>query len=990
MSCRLIAIPILLACSILHADAVRPVRLDSDGTMRWDDDGSEVVLFGVNYYPPFSIDYDLIQRRGLDHEQAIRNDVVHFQRLGLTSIRLHCWDREISDKAGNLVDNEHLRLLDLLIHECKKRDIYAVLTPIAWWGSPKPGGFSDDIPMFDMTTKRETWEIQRRHLSQFVQHRNRYTGLSYMDDPAVVAFEVINEPRYPNGTDDSVVTDYINALVSAIKETGCRKPVFYNCWQNRHAAAAASSMLDGVTFGWYPTGLVSGATITTDELPKVDDFPSMRDPLLNGKARMVYEFDAADVHGSYMYPAIARVFRGGGAQIANQFQYDPMCLSDTNKNWQTHYLNLLYTPAKAISFAIAGEAFRRLPRLQRYGSYPESTRFGEFHVLFQNDLSEWLGTTAFMYSNNTEALPPNPSALTRVWGCGSSPLVSYTGIGAYFLDRVADGLWSLQVYPDAVQVADPYAGSDTIKTSLFKRKHEMRISIPDLGPNAEIWPDGDSPAPENVTRGTFGIQPGAYWVTREKQRPPENPTQPVPYVCPPVELPTKPLGTVKVDRHGREGYPLAVTARLGLPDIQRASIRVRSSAEKSFAEIPMSARDPYAYEGTIPGEMCTPGTLQVYVEALTSTGRITFPGGTKAIPKNEKRHTFFSVEQGMSPVRVNASKDVPGGAQAEVQTDRSSGRSFIRLSAERFGPEPSCAGVVFNGDAVPDPGFEPTAISARLRGGPDTSAVEIGFKLTDGSAFGGDFPVGPEWQDVTIPLVELRPLWGSSPKTRRLTALKEISLITGTWLLGSASGHRHWVDLQSLSLVRSPEILMTEVASAADPVVLLHFGESWPTVRGGASIVRVVPGMTRGDRALQVTAGPFGPSPDCRSFRVRVPDGPRSWIAEKNATVLLIRARATKPHTRALELVLLEADGSPWGLNVPLIQQWHTIRVPLNDLRFFSNWPHPEQRGNEGDMLNLQDLTSLNICFGAWLYGEHAGEQHGFEIQDIAVEIGRK
>ncbi|MCZ7599392.1 MAG: hypothetical protein M5U09_19075 [Gammaproteobacteria bacterium] len=38
-------------------------------------------------------------------------------------------------------------------------------------------------------------------------HRNRETGLTYAEDPAVLAFEMINEPRYPAGTTPRQVTE---------------------------------------------------------------------------------------------------------------------------------------------------------------------------------------------------------------------------------------------------------------------------------------------------------------------------------------------------------------------------------------------------------------------------------------------------------------------------------------------------------------------------------------------------------------------------------------------------------------------------------------------------------------------------------------------------------------------------------------------------------------------------------------------------------------
>src|SRR5206468_5706843 len=104
--------------------------------------------------------------------------------------------------------------------------------------------------------------------------------------------------------------------------------------------------------------------------------------------RIVYEFDSPDLRTGYMYPAMARTFRAVGAQFAAMFAYDMLETASRNLGWQTHYLNLVYTPRKAVSAIIASEAMHRLPRLRSYGSYPHNTRFGDFHVSYDGDLGE--------------------------------------------------------------------------------------------------------------------------------------------------------------------------------------------------------------------------------------------------------------------------------------------------------------------------------------------------------------------------------------------------------------------------------------------------------------------------------------------------------------------------------------------------------------------------------------------------------------------------
>ena len=52
-----------------------------------------------------------------------------------------------------------------------------------------------------------------------------------------------------------------------------------------------------------------------------------------------------------------------------------MSTAYANTEYQTHYLNLAYTPAKAISLLIASKVFQNLPRVKSYGTYPADTLF---------------------------------------------------------------------------------------------------------------------------------------------------------------------------------------------------------------------------------------------------------------------------------------------------------------------------------------------------------------------------------------------------------------------------------------------------------------------------------------------------------------------------------------------------------------------------------------------------------------------------------------
>lgn len=177
--------------------------LDKSGVIRETKSKKEVSFWGVNYTLPFAHAYRMCKRLGVDPKKAIDQDVYHFARLGFNAYRIHVWDVEISDRKGNLIENEHLDLLDYLIYKLKERNIKIIYTPMAYWGngypekSEKLSGFSSFWNKAEMSQSEEAIKAQENYLGQFVTHVNAYTGLKIQDDPDVVGFEINNEPANP-------------------------------------------------------------------------------------------------------------------------------------------------------------------------------------------------------------------------------------------------------------------------------------------------------------------------------------------------------------------------------------------------------------------------------------------------------------------------------------------------------------------------------------------------------------------------------------------------------------------------------------------------------------------------------------------------------------------------------------------------------------------------------------------------------------------------
>lgn len=508
-----------------HAQVINDqIEIGADGIMRWHADGKELTGFGVNYTVPFAHAYRSGKKLGVDLKKAIDQDVYQFARLGLDLYRVHVWDCEISDSLGNLIDNEHLELFDYLLFRLQEHGINAIITPIAYWGNgwPDPDeptpGFSSKYGKAQCLVDPGAIKAQENYLAQFVNHVNRYTGVSYKYYKNILAFEISNEPHHQGSAQE--VTSFVTRMKNAIRSTSCTKPVFYNVSHSIHLADAYfKAGIDGGTFQWYPTGLGFQKELGGNMLPNVDSYAIPFDNIMKNKgaARIVYEFDAADMASSYMYPAMARSFRTAGIQLATHFSYDPTFLAPYNTEYNTHYMNLFYAPRKALSLMICGEVFRQIPLYADYGHYPDNASFGPFTVSYENDLAELVTADKFIYTNHTQTRPANPQDLRLIAGWGNSPLVEYEGTGAYFLDKVADGAWRLEILPDAI-ITDNLFGRNSLdkpRAALRYEQRKIRFHLPGFenGFSLESLTMMDDMLSMKTAGHEVALKPGVYLLT---------------------------------------------------------------------------------------------------------------------------------------------------------------------------------------------------------------------------------------------------------------------------------------------------------------------------------------------------------------------------------------------------------------------------------------------------------------------------------------------
>jgi hypothetical protein len=793
--CFIICSYLLIISNLLLAqrnEGENLVFVDKRGVMRWSRNKTEVQGFGINYTVPFAHAFRSAKKLGVSHKQAIDNDVYHFARLGFDAYRVHVWDTEISDTVGNLLNNEHLQLFDYMLKKMKDRGMKFILTPIAFWGNgwPEPDektpGFSYKYGKDNCLVDEEAIKAQEKYLFQFLSHVNPHTGIAYKDDPDIIAFEISNEPHH-RGSATSVTT-YIDRMVASMRRTKCKKPIFYNISHSIHFVNAYfDAGIQGGTFQWYPTGLGAQEELGGNLLPNVDRYTVAfaDNPKFKKGAKIVYEFDAADVGRSYIYPAMARSFRQAGIQWAAHFSYDPTFMAYANTEYNTHFMNLAYAPQKALSLKIAGEVFHNIPLYKDFGAYPGNTNFGPFSVSYERDLAEMITDKKFIYTNHTRSVPRATESLEEIAGFGNSPLIAYEGEGAYFLDKIEDGVWRLEVMPDALWLKDPF-GRNSLDRQLAAvnwREWPMSITLPDLGSDFSVRAVDESNSYSTTVAGqTFSIYPGTYLVTRKGVSPEISAAQKFKNIL--LKEFTAPKSDLKNTDIIHMPTPEISAAADHTIEALVASVEAPDAVELNILSgfrpkvLPMKKVSGYNYAAVIPAGELTEGFLRYFITIREKDIVTTFPSSkpgspsdwdfrgepfeTRVVPASSpififnalsdndklsrqwnRASAFVPLGPGAAEVRVNIEKlsEVdPENPKAETVHDYSMRYYFGDKIAGRKGSLREKKKIVFRGRSLTT----------------KRSTVQLALVTKTGFAFGGFVTLEQASKDYSIALSDLK------------------------------------------------------------------------------------------------------------------------------------------------------------------------------------------------------------------------------------------
>jgi hypothetical protein len=461
-------------------------------------------------------------------------------------------------------------------------------------------------------------------------------------------------------------------------------------------------------------------------------------------------------------------------------------------------MNLAFAPQKALSLKIAAEVFHVMQPYKDYGSFPANTTFGPFTISYENDLAVMNTPEKLIYTNSTNIKPVAIDKLTQLAGFGNSEIVRYKGKGAYFLDRLENGVWRLEVMPDAIWIDDPFKHTSPKKevAVINWSLQPMTINLSDLGDNFSIATLNEgNKYNASVSGKSFEIMPGSYLLIKAgvttkltgdskwnkivlKEFAAPHSTLKRTYVL------HSPVGEITA----MKDHLIKVT--VASPDLV-LPVELYVSGRGGRSEfIVMQRSNKYDFTATIPARLVQEGFLNYHIVVRDSKEKsYTYPSGLEGRPwswdfYDDKPYTVRVVpasnlltlfdaetdsdelarpwvrtsslnpraEPGKAELHINVEKlftSDPENVNAEKIYDYSCRYYFGKKIAGRAGDVGSKQKIVFKGHSLNN----------------QDCIVQVALIASDGSAFGGLITLKPGTEDYALSIRELKPVrWVTLPR----------------------------------------------------------------------------------------------------------------------------------------------------------------------------------------------------------------------------------
>ncbi|HET9052685.1 MAG TPA: hypothetical protein VFM90_00830, partial [Cyclobacteriaceae bacterium] len=424
-------------------------------------------------------------------------------------------------------------------------------------------------------------------------------------------------------------------------------------------------------------------------------------------------------------------------------------------------------------------------------SYPANATFGPFTVSYESDLAVMNTPEKFMYTNSTSVKPVAMDKLNEIAGFGNSQVIQYAGKGAYFLDRLENGVWRLEVMPDAIWTEDPFTRTSPKKevAVINWQLQPITINLNDLGENFSVTAlNAGNTHQASVNEKSFDVMPGTYllkkagvntkfkagskWehITLSEFAAPKTTVKKTHVLHTPVNEITATKDHIV---HGTVVAPDMV-----LP------VELYVSGKGGRSEfITMQRSNAYDFTAVVPARLVQEGFLTYHIVVQDKNEKFyTYPSGIEGRPwswdfYDDKPYTVRVVAPANPVYLFNAATDSDELSRRWIRTSSLNplpepGRAELEINVEKlFIPDPentegekiydySCRyffGNKIAGRAEDAASKQKIVLKGRSLNEKDC-VVQVAVVTSDGAAFGGLLTLNPGTADYALNIQELKPV----------------------------------------------------------------------------------------------------------------------------------------------------------------------------------------------------------------------------------------
>ncbi len=375
-------------------------------------------------------------------------------------------------------------------------------------------GFTNFYSVDSLVWHPEAQNCHERYVKDLFARRNKFSGRRFNEYPNIVAWELVNEIIFPGEFllhEDLPVTPDHMSLASYSR--GALRLEFVEMWEKYHAEHPESCFKE-FTAGlvenylnrfWRMVDQYFGKQVIKAQFDSHSGIPAPelveileRVPYIDSRsintylnvnnfeatstdsanhlelaeqwlapfhalkksksAKISYEFDATATTNGYPLAAIGAMYGYCDVQMAAYFTYTPYSVAAWNPGWVVHFMNIAHTPSQAAGFAAAGKIFRAMSPDSELVRNTEEWHGEGFRIERKNDFVSYLNETTFCYSNDNDIELPNPGKLEYVCGRGKSKFAECDGNGCYFLQKLDENRWELNIFPKQAFLSEPCRG----------------------------------------------------------------------------------------------------------------------------------------------------------------------------------------------------------------------------------------------------------------------------------------------------------------------------------------------------------------------------------------------------------------------------------------------------------------------------------------------------------------------------------------------------